>query len=315
MSRWYPERSYEDAVAALDELDHLGDAWLAVWARRAMAAALLANEEPEASVLAIQRALDGQMSPSERAQCQLLLGEGRLALGRADEAGRSLAEAEHIFEGLGARYWQARALVLLARADPAAGTSLQRRARALSDGDESYEALFAAGSRLELRLLDEPAVVVDGERRHFRTRRRGGRGLRPRARRPLGAPRGHDRRPMLARLPRRAPVRPGPHPALARPRGVDAGPRLAAPARAEGRRGSTAPTWTSTCSGCGPPPQQLLREAHPDDGRVEQVAAALTRPLLVPWQEAGWVVDEQQQLAGLAGRLRARHPGATNSPG
>ncbi len=159
----------DDAREALAVLDSLGERWWRVAALRALGAASLGLGEPAAAILTLKRLLAEQLMPSERARTLLVLGEAELAAGHPKIANAALTESEAIYRDLDVRYWHARSMVLLARTDPARGAKWYTKALAIDDGDVAYQVLMTGGSRLDVTVLGDAMIHVDGVRCRFAT--------------------------------------------------------------------------------------------------------------------------------------------------
>lgn len=164
-----PELSLSDAREALAALHDLGEQWWIVWAERALALAAVALGDGTAGVIGLRRLLDRAMAPQERARTLVGLGKAFLQSGEVEAARTVLKEADELHQALGAEYWRAEGLWLLARADPAFATVHINQARAMSDGDVAYDELVSRSTRLSIQLLGQPRVSVDNTYCRFAT--------------------------------------------------------------------------------------------------------------------------------------------------
>ncbi len=163
------QRSVADARTALATFESLGERWWRTSALRGLAAASLQMGENGAAATTLDRLLAEDLAPSERARTLLVLGNARLQSGDLVGARSALAESEDIHRDLGLRYWHAQSMVLLARAEPARSANWYRKALTLDDGDQAYRVLLAGSSQLQVNVLGDAAVAVDGVDCRFAT--------------------------------------------------------------------------------------------------------------------------------------------------
>lgn len=165
-----PARSLEDGKRSTEAFSSVGDEWWWNWAVRAQAVAARHTMNLDASQELLLRVLARDQNAIERGRTLLELGLSMLAAGDRAGAAGWLDEAHAELNSSGADYWLARTLVAQAAAHPAGGAQLRERAYSLApEPDPAWVALVSAGS-LEIRVLGESVVAVDGKQVAFRSR-------------------------------------------------------------------------------------------------------------------------------------------------
>ena len=81
-----------------------------------------------------------------------------------------LEEARAAFEAAGARYWATRASLAMGSADRDRGGRWLRLARSTAAADPAYDRLFTPSQALQIKVMGQPAVLLDGHRVDFLTR-------------------------------------------------------------------------------------------------------------------------------------------------
>lgn len=156
--------------ARLDAVPAVPDATTEVIVERAKGMAAAAAGDPDEAEAHLRQAIAMRASRLERARSHLVLGELLLAFGDLAEAAEALHEARQQLLESDSAYWQARALWLLARADPAHAARWEAIARTFDDGDVAYRVLFAPPGGMRVSLVDGPAVEIGGRPVAFATR-------------------------------------------------------------------------------------------------------------------------------------------------
>ena len=162
-----------DAVelrAELDELPDLPDDGVEAMAERARGLAAVVAEDPDTAEAHLRRAVDLPSSIVEQTRARLALGEALVRFGDLGEATEVLQVARAQLDGLGARYWRARCLVVLGRADARHRQRWEVVARAIDDGDVAYRVLFAPPGGVRFDLTGRRAIEVGGRPISFATR-------------------------------------------------------------------------------------------------------------------------------------------------
>jgi len=169
-ARWAPHRSLVDARQAQQEALQLGDTWWHGLARYAEGAALAELGDRVAARGVLEAVVLDLTNPVERAFAQLELGEVLLGLADRPAARAVLEEARAAFDAAGARYWATRASLALGSADRDRGGRWLRLARSTAAADPAYDRLFDPSQALQIKVLGQPAVLLDGQRVDFLTR-------------------------------------------------------------------------------------------------------------------------------------------------
>lgn len=165
-----PARSLDDGKRGTAFFSSTGEEWWWCWAVRAQAIAARHTMNLDTSEDLLRRVLARDQNDLERGRTLLELGATLLAAGDRSSAADRLEAARRLLEPSGANFWLARVLVTQAQMDPARGAELRRRAFALApEADPAWIALLSSGS-LEVHVLGEPSVAVNGRRIGFRSR-------------------------------------------------------------------------------------------------------------------------------------------------
>lgn len=164
-----PAMADEDSRFVLGWARETKDAWWRTWAERGLGIGARARGELDAS----RQILEGieDLNPLERGRTLLALGETCADLDDLGAAESALNEAGEIFRSRGARYWEVRALLQLARARPLQRPRLIAAAQSKSSEDAAYHRLFVSASgQLAIRLEEPRGILVDGVAVQFRSR-------------------------------------------------------------------------------------------------------------------------------------------------
>ena len=167
---WAPHRSLVDARRAQREAVALGDTWWHGLARYAEGAALAELGDLVTARSLLEEVVLELGNPIERGFAQLELGEVLLGLGDRPAARAVLEEARVAFDAAGARYWATRASLAMGSADRDRGGRWLRLARSTAAADPAYDRLFSPAQTLQIKVMGEPAVLLDGHRVDFLTR-------------------------------------------------------------------------------------------------------------------------------------------------
>ena len=166
-----PGRAQADARWALDWAVAHRDEWVRGWSLRASAVAAREASTPLAALKIFDGLLHEQLAPAERVRSLIALGETLLGLDRSKEAVEPLAEAEALGRQIGAKYLTASALVRLREADSRQSVRIGRALKDLVSSDPAYERLLEERHSIEIRVLGDAGVFIDGERVKFETKK------------------------------------------------------------------------------------------------------------------------------------------------
>jgi len=167
-----PVRAIDDVRAAMAYFNWAEESWFVHWTHQALAVAHRELGHTAASIEATRSLLERPLNDLERGRALLCLAETH-ARGTTPNASIALLrEAIELLDRVGARYLAAKSRVLLAGLDTNRGEYLMRAARGLAAGDRSDRAwrlMLRGPGRLQIRLLGEASVLVDGRRASFKT--------------------------------------------------------------------------------------------------------------------------------------------------
>ena len=162
----------EDATelrAQLEDLPALPDDGVIAMVERARGMAALVADDPDAAESHLRTAITLPSSIVEQARARLALGEALVQFGDLTEAVEVLQAARGQLEAIGASYWRARCLAVLAQADVEHRTRWDLAARAIDDGDVAYRVLFAPPGGVRFDLSGHRAIEVGGRPVSFAT--------------------------------------------------------------------------------------------------------------------------------------------------
>ena len=156
-----PWRAVDDARLALDYFSWADEGWWVHWARTALVTAHRCSGDLATAAELARRLLQAALTPLERGRALVARGEALLALDEP-EALDVLDEAVATLDGVGAKYWAARADLLTAVVDASRVESVTSRIR--------IRAGVAADDPAWVRVLD-PATTLAGGPQPVRARR------------------------------------------------------------------------------------------------------------------------------------------------